>query len=138
MVRPSKVGTNLLCIEAGIERKEKFNKAIGSKSMTTVLNAHMDSVIEEYEKQEKLRKIATCKSPIKPTLTASVEESKQSTLDKFFPYWLLNHTDYKFQEKIYRSLTEEQKTEVMVALNRTTERFKSYRRGDGYKRMRSD
>lgn len=135
MVRPSRNNTNLLCIDAGFERKNKFNEAIGkSKSMTKALIQYMDSVIEEHEKEKRLREITTCLSPVKPTLTLSAENIKQSTLDKFFPFWLLNHKDYKFQQEVYNSLSEDQKTEVMIALNRTTERFKSYRLG---KKMRS-
>lgn len=140
MVRPSKNNTNLLCIEAGFERKQQFNEAIGkSKSITKALIQHMDSVIEEFKKQKRLREIAVCNSPIKPQPCTSLDNySSQTTLDKYFPHWLLNHQDYKFQKEIYDSLNEEQKTEVMIALNRTTERFRSYRHSDGYKRLRKD
>lgn len=129
MVRPSKNNTNLLCIEAGFERKNKFNEAIGkSKSITKVLIAHMDSVIEEYDKQKRLREVALSKSPIKPTLPVPAENSKQSTLDKFFPFWMLDHKNWKLRDEIFHSLSTEQQTEVMIALNHTTKAWSTMKR----------
>ena len=60
MVRPSKIGTNLLCIDVGKERKQQFaNTLPRNKSVTEAIREYMDSVIAEERKNLKAQKRAS-------------------------------------------------------------------------------
>lgn len=50
---------------------------------------------------------------------------KQITLDKFFPHWIVDYKDWKKQNEVQDSLSEEERREAYIMLRHTTERWKA-------------
>lgn len=132
MVRPSKKNTNLLCIDAGYSRKEQFKAAIPrNKSVTDAIIDYMQSVIDEHAKKIKLTEQSKC--PVR-CVNTTLTYDKQTTLDKYFNFWILDYQNWKYRQEVFDSLDDTQQTEVMIALNYTTRAWQGMKRSKEIKR----
>lgn len=115
-------------VEDAILKKWKKNNK--GKNKSEIISKHMESMNEEDAKLKNLRDPVNL-GPLKTVLTISEKEGQHSTqlkLDKYFPFWFLDHKDYETRTKIFNSLSDDEVTQVMVAMNHQTKAFATLKR----------
>ena len=105
-------------------------------------NKSLSEVIRQYIHDENVRidrekKVigAVDNSPIKTR--NSVNNKKQDILDKYFGNTFMDYENYELRQEVFNKLTDEQRHNVAIAVNKTAEAWRSMMITEQHKRRKT-
>jgi hypothetical protein len=124
MVRPRE--GNFDQIPLYLDRKEfdEFEKNLPKRmSVSKAIREYIREENDRIEREKKVMGHDVNHSPITTMLT--VRSNKQNKLDMYFGRGFMDFENWEERQKIFNDLAPKQRTDIMIALNRTTKAWSS-------------